>query len=102
MEFNEAETRAKLVEMFVPPHLHDGIILYLFSGIEMGSCLTAVFENNLMEAFGRADIETALSMKGICGFIYNYTPNACHGSRDKVKAWLKAHADKRAAAPSQG
>lgn len=72
----------------VPEHLIDLLLRYIINRIDPGSCLTAVLENDLMEAFGRADIKTAMGMRHICEFIYNYTPNVCHGSPERVKAWL--------------
>ncbi len=73
----------------VPEHLIDGLLRYVVNRIAPGSALTAVLENDLMEAFGRADIQTAMGMRHICEFIYNYTPNVCHGSPKKVQHWLE-------------
>ena len=79
----------KLIECGVPEHRHDGILRYLVDRIEDGGCMTAVFANDLMEAFGRADVNTAAGMKNIVTFIYSYAPNASHGSYEQVEKWLK-------------
>ena len=66
-----------------------GLWLYITRGIEPGSFLMAVLENNLMEAFGRADEMNRGSMFEICQFVYNHLPAACHGSPEKVSRWMK-------------
>lgn len=62
---------------------------YVLHNFEPGGFCTAVLENNLMEAFGRADIQNRHDLFEICGYVYNELPSACHGSREKVVAWLK-------------
>lgn len=61
---------------------------YLNSGIMPGSFMNAVLENNLMEAFGRADMDNSRNLKNIVGYIYNHIPHNAWGSREKVKAYL--------------
>lgn len=85
---NREELTLKANKVGVPEHLIDGLVSYVVDRRPTGHCLRAVLENDLMEAFSRADIETAMGMKRICTFIYSYTPSICHGSPDKVNAWL--------------
>ena len=73
----------------VPDHLIGGLLRYLVHHIHPGDCLTAILENDLMEAFGRADIETAIGMRHILIFLYNYVPKHCYGNKEKVANWLK-------------
>ena len=77
------------IDCGVPSHLIDGLMRYITVGCPLGDFLTAVMENNLMEAFGRADTLSELGMKGLCTFLYNYAPAQCHGSPGKVKAWYE-------------
>jgi len=56
---------------------------------EPGGFLTAVLANDLMQAFGKADIENREDMFEIVSYIYNRTPIVCHGSYEKVEEWLK-------------
>ena len=67
----------------------DGLRRYRDYRIPTGGFLQAVLENNLMEAFGRADEENTESMRDICSFVINEMPRACHGSPEKVREWLK-------------
>lgn len=87
------DTKAFLIDhahqVGVPEHNIDGLVLYIQQGIEPGGFLRAVLENNLMESCGRADIENRFALFNICTFIYNYAPHNCHGSPDRVKAWLE-------------
>lgn len=70
--------------------LYGALERYLNHGIMPGSFLTAVLENNLMEAFGRADISNSSNMKNIVGYIYNHLPSNSWGSAEKVKSYLKS------------
>ena len=73
----------------LPEHMREGMKLYIEQGIEPGGFLTAVLENNLMEAFGQADSINRHRLFDICGFIYNEAPHNCHGSPEIVKAWME-------------
>lgn len=61
---------------------------YVTKGWEPGSFVTAVMENNLMEALGQADMGNRLAIFEICEYVYNDTPATCHGSPEKVREWL--------------
>jgi hypothetical protein len=54
-------------------------------GIMPGGFLTAVLENNLSEAFGRADMHNSRILKEIVGYVYNRLPSKSWGSREKVR-----------------
>lgn len=75
----------------VPEHLRDGLLRYIEHGISPGHFLTAVLENDLMGAVGRADSESARGLVGLCTYLYNDAPSGCHGSPEKVAAWVKRH-----------
>ena len=77
-----------LESMDVPVHLRSGILNYVVDHKPVGHFLTAVFENNLMEAMSRADEVSRAGLFNICQFIYNEAPSPCHGSCEKVAAWL--------------
>jgi len=65
-----------------------GLIRYIEEHIEPGDFLMAVLENNLSEACGRADDDNIENLPAFCAFLYNEAPAACHGSPEKVSAWL--------------
>jgi hypothetical protein len=67
----------------------DTINNFVTKGWEPGGFVTAVLENNLMEAFGRADEENRYSLFDICNYVYNEIPAGSHGSPAKVEAWMK-------------
>lgn len=62
---------------------------YLNHGIMPGSFMTAVLENNLVEAFGRADMDNEINMKNIVGYVYNHLPSNSWGSPQRVQDYLK-------------
>ncbi len=53
-----------------------------------GSFVTAVLENNLMEALGRADGSSKAALFEIVRYVRWEIPGDCHGSVEKVRAWL--------------
>ena len=42
-----------------------------------------------METFGRADDYNAANMLEIVRYVYNKTPNGCHGSPEIYNKWIK-------------
>lgn len=65
---------------------------YAVYGIEAGGFLNAVLENNLKEAFARADDDNARAMKTIVMYVYMKMPSNCWGSITKVESWITSHA----------
>lgn len=88
-----SEHRLKMMDnmhSFVPLHMREGFILYINHGIEPGSFATALLANDLMETMGRADHINQHAVKTMCSWLYNFAPEGCHGSYEKVEAWAKA------------
>lgn len=72
----------------IPEHMRDGMRLYIENGIEPGSFLRAVLENDLMEACSRADDINRHRLFDFAWFLYNGAPCECYGSPENVRAWL--------------
>lgn len=81
----------------VPEHLREGLERYIEQGVPPGHFLTAVIENNLVEAFGRGDEESLSRLRDLVIWFYNYSPSPCWGSPEKRLAWQQAHAEQRKA-----
>ena len=62
---------------------------YVDHKIHCGGFLTAVLENDLMTAVGRADTQNVVRLHEICQYVYCELPSNCWGSREKVQEWLK-------------
>lgn len=73
--------------------LYGALERYLNLGIMPGSFLTAVLENKLCEAFGRADHMNEANMKNIIGYVYNHLPFNSWGSAEKVQGYLASLKD---------
>ena len=84
----EQQTKYSIDYSGLPAHMQDAMRMYIEDGIEPGGFLSAVLENNLMRAFGRADSINAAHIKDYCAFLYNDVPGNCHGSPDIVTAWI--------------
>lgn len=68
--------------------IKESLELYVKHKIKPGGFLTACLENNLSEAFGRADHINQARMFGIVQYMYNEIPSDCWGSPEKVEAWV--------------
>ena len=75
--------------MSIPENIKYSLDLYVNHYIQPGHFLTAVLENNLFEAFARADLNSRAALFDICGYIYNDIPGSCWGSPERVKEWLE-------------
>lgn len=73
----------------IPEHCRDGLRLYVERGIPPGSFVTAVLENNLVEAFGRADHVNMGRIRDYADWLYNDAPSSSWGSPARVKAWIE-------------
>lgn len=93
----EPAIMASLASSGVPGNLHDGIERWITHGIQPGSFLTAVFENDLMEAFARADMFSQMNMFSIVSWIYSHAPMGCRGSRTAMQEWALMKAAMRKA-----
>lgn len=77
------------IRRLIPEHCREGVMSYIMDGIEPGGFLRAVFENDLIGAFGKADNINAARLEDYARFIFNYAPQGCHGSPLKVRAWCE-------------
>ena len=75
----------------IPRDVKESIDRYVDDGCPTGSFLCAVLGNNLFEAAAKADVHNRLWLVDICEYIYNHTPNTCHGSATLVTNWLRFH-----------
>ena len=74
----------------LPEHMQGGARRYIEHGIAPGHFLTAVLENNFVRAFMCADETNTARMRDWADWLYNDAPGGCHGSRDRVEAWIEA------------
>jgi hypothetical protein len=81
-------------EFYIPLRMMDGIKLYVERGIEPGSFLCAVIQNNLSQAVGLADPENLKNIPAYVSYLYNECPAPCWGSPEKMEAWI-AHKEKQ-------
>lgn len=73
----------------IPERILAGLTRYASYGTPTGHFLRAALENNLREAVLRADTNSLAALRDIVLFIYNEMPSDCHGSKEKVEAWIK-------------
>ena len=70
------------------PDVKHSLDLYANNKCHPGSFLQAVLENDLMEAFGRADHAVMVNMPHILAYVQNNLPRDCWGSKMAVIEWL--------------
>ncbi len=81
---------AKMTEYGIPEYMQGGLIRYFENQIPPGNFLTAILQNDLMEAFGRADETNRYSMRAYVIWLYNAAPGRPNGwgSPKAVSEWL--------------
>jgi hypothetical protein len=72
----------------LPSHMREAAQLYIEHGVEPGSFLRAVLENNLCEAASRADATNLIFLHDYAWWLYNDIPASAWGSPAKVSAWI--------------
>lgn len=72
----------------IPIRMRDFLFRYVEYGIPPGGFLTAVLENNLSEACGRADDENLENLPAYANYLYNHVPTNAWGSPQKVSEWI--------------
>ena len=75
--------------------LIESLELYVAKGVPLGSFLEACVENDLRNAFGRADEESREHLFEIVKWLHNEAPSTCWGSREKRIAWQEVRAEER-------
>ena len=72
----------------VPEYMRAALDRYINDHAPVGDFLTAILENDYHQAIGRADENNVANLPAYANFLYNHAPHDCHGSKEKVKAWL--------------
>ncbi len=73
----------------IPSHMMEGLRNYLEHGIPPGSFLTAVLENDFVNAVGQADHINRNSLFAWASVLWNELPENAWGSPAKVKDWME-------------
>ena len=90
-----AEHKTLNPDLPIRPDIKNALDNWAEHGLKPGDFLTAVLENNLMEALGRADSYNRATIFQISQYLYNDMPSPCHGSPEKVKAWAAEFVNKQ-------
>lgn len=77
----------------LPKHMRDGAKRYIEDRIAPGGFMTAVLENNFVEAVGRADATNKLHLENWAHWLMWQCPSKAWGSPLKVKTWLISEED---------
>ncbi len=73
--------------LFVPQHMHEGVIRWIENGIYPGSFQRHIFENDFAQAVYHADQTNFNSMGRWACFLASYAPDGSWGSVEAMKAW---------------
>ena len=72
----------------VPDYMVGALRDYIENYVPVGGFLTAVLQNDLTEAVGRADDHNTANLPAYVSYLYNNAPRDCWGSPERVTAWL--------------
>ena len=79
----------------IPARMLDPITRYVMNGTPPGGFLTAVITNNLLDASTRADKANEQLLRAYAQLFWWWTPRECHGSVERMEAWMTYCADCR-------
>lgn len=79
----------KLYEAVIPHAVLESLVGHAEEGAPTGGFAHACLENNLAEAFGRADWKSKPALEHIVRFMWNELPATCWGSTEKVAEWKR-------------
>ena len=74
----------------VPSHMESALKKYVETGRLHGDFLRAVMENNLVEAYGSADLKNRDAMEEWTMCLFNDIPASCWGDEETVNAWIES------------
>lgn len=80
-------------EFHIRPDMMEAIEAYIKKRRPPGGFLSAVIQNDLSAAMGRADSENLANLQAFVAYFYNEAPADCWGSPAKMKAWLEDEED---------
>lgn len=84
------DVQDELQRMNLPDYMASAVHLYLTKGLPPGSFLTAVLENNLVDAVSQADHANFFHIAQWVSFLMFSVPPISWGSPEKVSAWMQA------------
>jgi len=72
----------------IDPHMRYSMAMYFLHGYRPGGALEAILSNDLSDAVGRADENTARALKQIVTWLHSFAPTQGKGSREAVAAYV--------------
>ena len=90
------ETKQAMADCGIPEYMRGGIVRYYENGLPPGDFLSAVIDNDLKEAIGRADGTNRNLLWNYIRWFYNWAPSGTWGFEGAVTKWCKSFADKAA------
>jgi len=79
----------KMTEYGIPGYMHGGIVRYYENGIPPGDFLSAVINNDLKEACGRADGTNIDALKAYVMWFYNCAPMGTWGYANATEDYIR-------------
>ena len=73
----------------LPEHMQEGAREYVENGRPPGNFLRAVLENNLVEAYIKADYINTTAMREWANWLYNECPTQAWKSSVAITAWIQ-------------
>lgn len=79
----------------IPDYMREGINRYIEHGIEPGSFLTAVIQNDFVNAVAQADDNNIRNLPAYANYFYNHAPSQCWGSAEVMNEWIGLKREER-------
>lgn len=88
MKLTDGAKRA-MFDCGIPEYMHGRIVRFYENGILPGDFLTAVIDNDLKEAAGRADSTNINCLKNYVMWFYNFAPGGTWGFPGATDKWCR-------------
>ena len=92
-------TATKTLDMYLspllPPHMREGVKLFIEDGIKPGDFMSHVLRNDLEAACYHADGINRYRLWDIVSWLYNHAPRGCWGSPENFESWMKQKWEER-------
>ncbi len=80
---------------YIPEGIMEEIRLYVEDGVKPGSFLSAIIQNDLSDACGRADDKNLHNLPAFVAYFWGETPACCWGSSEHMERWMKKKKEER-------
>lgn len=74
---------------YIRPSMREALERYIREGLDPGNFLHHILIHDFYNALSLADDDNFRNIQAYAHYLYNEMPGQCHGSKEKVEAWIE-------------